>query len=89
MSAADDGDRSGRVVVCAVVMTVLSALTVGLRFYVRGKLLGTLKSEDWFILLALVRPLTLLVRSLPEGANGKLTVNLVLLHHVGSFGDRR
>jgi len=49
-----DGGRSGTVVAWAVVMTVLAAVSVGLRFYVRGKMLRAIGREDWCILLALV-----------------------------------
>ncbi|KAK0719234.1 hypothetical protein B0H67DRAFT_149203 [Lasiosphaeris hirsuta] len=42
------------IVVCAVVMTTLASFTVGLRFYVRGKLLRAIRKEDWFILVALM-----------------------------------
>ncbi|KAK3342011.1 hypothetical protein B0T25DRAFT_357033 [Lasiosphaeria hispida] len=42
------------IVVCAVVMTTLASFTVGLRFYVRGKLLRAIKKEDWYILVALM-----------------------------------
>ncbi|GAB1316029.1 hypothetical protein MFIFM68171_06239 [Madurella fahalii] len=49
----DEGDLSGIVVACVVVVTLLATVSVGLRFYVRGRLLRTIKSEDWCILIAL------------------------------------
>ncbi|KXX73599.1 Phosphoglucosamine mutase [Madurella mycetomatis] len=52
-TVSDEGDLSGTVVAFAVVLTFLATAAVGLRFYVRGRLLGTIKSEDWCILIAL------------------------------------
>ena len=49
-----DGDISHTVVLCAVLLTAMSTTAVALRFYVRGKLLRSIKSEDWCILVALV-----------------------------------
>ncbi|KAK4238677.1 hypothetical protein C8A03DRAFT_14885 [Achaetomium macrosporum] len=49
-----DGDRSATVVACAAVMTFLATVAVGLRFYVRGKHLRSIKSEDWCILVAMI-----------------------------------
>lgn len=49
-----EGDISWTMTVCIVVLTITSLTTVALRFYTRGKLLGTLKSEDWTILVAMV-----------------------------------
>ncbi|KAK4031575.1 hypothetical protein C8A01DRAFT_51393 [Parachaetomium inaequale] len=48
------GDRSGTIVACAVVMTFLSAVAVGLRFYVRAKLLRSVKGEDWCMLASMI-----------------------------------
>jgi len=47
-------DLSATIIACASVMTVLSALAVGLRFYVRGRLLRTYAVEDWCIFAAWV-----------------------------------
>jgi hypothetical protein len=52
-----DGDRSDIVVACAVLMTSIATVAVGLRFYVRGKHLRLVKSEDWCILVSVVRVL--------------------------------
>ena len=49
-----DGDLSGTVIACAVVMPVLASLAVGLRFYIRGKVIRAIMMEDWCILVALV-----------------------------------
>ena len=60
--SADDGPeshyRAASVVVCAVVLPVLAAVAVALRFYVRVKLLRAVKAEDWLILAAMVRCLS-------------------------------
>ncbi|KAK3935172.1 Phosphoglucosamine mutase [Diplogelasinospora grovesii] len=53
-SAAAAGDLSWAVVACAVIMTVVGSLAVGLRFYTRGKLIRAIRREDWCILVALV-----------------------------------
>lgn len=53
-AVSDEGDLSGTIVTFAVVLTLLATAAVGLRFYVRGRLLRTIKSEDWCILIALV-----------------------------------
>ena len=39
---------------CAVLLTAMATAAVALRFYVRGKLLRSIKSEDWCMLVALV-----------------------------------
>jgi hypothetical protein len=49
-----DGDISYTVILCAVLLTAMSTIAVALRFYVRGKLLRSIKSEDWCMLVALV-----------------------------------
>ncbi|KAK4149492.1 Phosphoglucosamine mutase [Chaetomidium leptoderma] len=54
MTPHDETNMSGSVVVCAVVLPVISTAVVTLRFYVRAKLLRSVKSEDWCILLALL-----------------------------------
>lgn len=45
-------DISGTIIACAGVMMSLSTLAVALRFYVRGRILHTIASEDWCILVA-------------------------------------
>lgn len=50
-----DGDRSPTIVACAVVLTVLATAVVGLRFYVRCKIVRSVKSEDWLMLVSMVR----------------------------------
>jgi hypothetical protein len=49
-----DGDISYTILLCAVLLTSMAATAVALRFYVRGKLLRSIKSEDWCMLVALV-----------------------------------
>ncbi|KAL2158839.1 hypothetical protein VTH06DRAFT_4031 [Thermothelomyces fergusii] len=48
------GDRSGTIIACVVVMNCLSAFVVSLRFYVRAKLLRSVKNEDWCILVSML-----------------------------------
>ncbi|AEO55679.1 hypothetical protein MYCTH_2299753 [Thermothelomyces thermophilus ATCC 42464] len=48
------GDRTGTIVACVVVMNCLSAVVVSLRFYVRAKLLRSVKSEDWCMLVSML-----------------------------------
>ncbi|KAK4245699.1 hypothetical protein C7999DRAFT_16104 [Corynascus novoguineensis] len=48
------GDRSGSIVACVAAMTFLSAMAVSLRFYVRAKLLRSVKSEDWCMLVSMI-----------------------------------
>jgi hypothetical protein len=47
-------DQGVSVVVCGVVLPVLSAVAIGLRFYVRAVMLRAVKSEDWLSLFAWV-----------------------------------
>jgi hypothetical protein len=47
-------DRSDTIIACAVSLAFVAMVAVGLRFYVRAKLLRSVKVEDWFILTALV-----------------------------------
>jgi hypothetical protein len=54
MPPAEDGDLSGTIVACVVVMTCLSAVAVGLRFHVRAKMLRSVKGEDWCMLASMV-----------------------------------
>ncbi len=52
---ADAGhDQGASVIACAVVLPVLAAVAIGLRFYVRAILLRAVKIEDWLILVAWV-----------------------------------
>lgn len=50
-----DGDRSPTIVACAVVLTVFALAVVGLRFYVRCKMVRSVESEDWLMLVSMVR----------------------------------
>ncbi len=51
----DESTLQVPVIVAAVVMVSLSAITVSLRVYTRGRFfLGVAGAEDWTILLALV-----------------------------------
>jgi hypothetical protein len=47
-------DLSGTIIACAGTMIALSTLAVALRFYVRGRMVRTIASEDWCILAAWV-----------------------------------
>jgi hypothetical protein len=51
---ADDRDESDTITACAVVLVFLASVAVFLRFYVRVKLLHSVKSEDWCMLASLV-----------------------------------
>jgi hypothetical protein len=51
---ADDRDESDTITACAVTLIFLASVAVGLRFYVRVSLLGSVKSEDWCMLASLV-----------------------------------
>lgn len=44
----------GNVVACAVATWIIAAVFVGLRFYLRGRLMNVLGREDWTILMSLV-----------------------------------
>ncbi|ROV93588.1 hypothetical protein VMCG_08070 [Cytospora schulzeri] len=46
--------HQGSIVVCAVVTWLISAVFVGLRLHLRGRLMRVLGSEDWVILASLV-----------------------------------
>ena len=45
---------SGSIIACVGVMLAASTIALGLRFYVRGRLLRTLSAEDWCIFTAWV-----------------------------------
>jgi hypothetical protein len=45
---------SGSIIACVGVMLAVSTIAIGLRFYVRGKLLRAISAEDWCILAAWV-----------------------------------
>ena len=49
---------SGTMIACVGVMLAASTTAIGLRFYVRGRLLRTVSAEDWCILAAWVSSLT-------------------------------
>lgn len=54
-SGDDSGSgREASIIACAVVMLVLSASTVAIRFYTRWAILGFLGPDDWLIFVALV-----------------------------------
>jgi hypothetical protein len=44
------------ILACAIVVMALAVFFVGLRFYSRAGILKGLKGDDWFILVALVKP---------------------------------
>lgn len=44
----------GNVVACAIATWAIAAVFVGLRFYLRGRLMNVLGCEDWTILLSLI-----------------------------------
>lgn len=58
MASTDDGDISSHqgqsVIACTVVMLALATVTVALRLYTRRSILGSLGSDDWIVLAALV-----------------------------------
>lgn len=49
-----DGDRSPTIIACVVVLTTFAMGVVSLRFYVRCKMLRSVKSEDWLMLVSMV-----------------------------------
>jgi len=54
-ATAADGDRSPTIIACSVVLTVFATAVVSLRFYVRCKMVRSVKSEDWLMLVSMVR----------------------------------
>jgi len=71
-------DISGTIVACASVMLSLSTLVVGLRFYVRGKMLRAIASEDWCILAAWVGTFSSRGRS-PARSRGEPLASMLTL----------
>ncbi|KAK3291203.1 uncharacterized protein B0H64DRAFT_330769 [Chaetomium fimeti] len=51
--APDDPGRPHSIVISAAVLTSVSAVAVALRFYVRAKMLRSVKSEDWCMLVSM------------------------------------
>ena len=49
------GDRSPTIIACVAVLTTFAMGVVGLRFYVRCKMLRSVKNEDWLMLVSMVR----------------------------------
>ena len=47
-------ERSNSILISAIVLTTTSIVAVGLRFYVRVRMLRSVKSEDWCMLVSLV-----------------------------------
>lgn len=50
----DTSNQQTAIITVWVVMTVLAAITVGMRFYTRRLILHILGPEDWLILIAMV-----------------------------------
>ena len=64
-------ERANSVLISAIVLTSASAVAVALRFYVRGKLLRSVKSEDWWMLVSMVGSPPPLPASLKVSGVGK------------------
>ncbi|ORY71470.1 uncharacterized protein BCR38DRAFT_10867 [Pseudomassariella vexata] len=52
--SADSDSLDARVISCAILTLVISAVVVALRFYTRCRIIHALGAEDWFILVAWV-----------------------------------
>ncbi|KAK4118812.1 hypothetical protein N657DRAFT_582933 [Parathielavia appendiculata] len=50
---ANDANESATIIACSVVLLGIAAVAVGLRFYVRARLVRSVKIEDWCMLLSL------------------------------------
>ena len=59
----DSSTQESPIIAIWVVMTMLAAITAGLRFYTRQSILRILGMEDWLILVAMVRRSSLPVAS--------------------------
>lgn len=51
----NDPGRGPLIISLSWILTILATGTVALRFYVRKKLAGALSSDDWLMLVAIVR----------------------------------
>lgn len=54
-SPMDTSNQQTAIITAWVVMTVLAAVTVSMRFYTRRLILHILGPEDWLILISMVR----------------------------------
>ncbi|KAK4097969.1 hypothetical protein N658DRAFT_432971 [Parathielavia hyrcaniae] len=76
---ADDADQSHTIIAWAAVLLGVASVAVGLRFYVRARLVRSVKSEDWCMLLALafaIMASTFLVLEAQNGLGRPITTVL-------------
>jgi hypothetical protein len=89
-NTATEGDLTGNIIACAVVMPVLASSFIGLRFYIRGRILRAVKIEDWCILVALVRlPNALTIPLKPERGLTEMRPSLGFLSSLLRFHHKR